>query len=104
MWSVGDLLKERFDKFVRLKFRQIFETFAETNELHRESELFRDGDDDAPFGAAIEFGEDDAGAAGGMRKPFGLTDGILAGGRVEHQEDFMRSVGNLFRDDPFEFL
>lgn len=84
MRSVGDLLKERFDKFVGLEFREILETFAETDELHRESELFRNGDDDAPFRAPVEFGENDSGAASGLGKTFGLADGILASGRVEY--------------------
>ena len=44
------------------------------------------GDDDAAFGGAVEFGEDKPIDLGDFAEGFGLGEGILAHGGVEDEE------------------
>ena len=55
-----------------------------------------DGDDHAPFGRPVEFGQDDAGAVDSFGELAGLTNAVLPGGGVKHQQHLMRRGRNLF--------
>ena len=59
---------------------------------------WRIGDDHAPLGRAVDLGQHDARALHGLGKPAGLADAVLAGGGVEHQQHFVRRLGNLLAD------
>ena len=63
-----------------------------------ELEFGGDGEDDAAFGGAVEFGEDDAGDAGGFGEEAGLLEAVLAGGSVHDEETFdAERRGQAFR-------
>ena len=62
-----------------------------------------DSDGDAPFGGAIEFGEDDAGDRGELMEGLRLVEGVLSDGGIEDEERFMRRVGDLFLADAAHF-
>ncbi len=72
--------------------------FAEAHKLDGQLKGFGDGHHDATPGGAIEFCEDDAGAASSLRESPCLRKGILACGCVDHEEDLMRSFGNQLGD------
>ena len=56
---------------------QIVDTLADADELDRNAETGRDGDDDTALGGAVELGEDDAGQLGRLVELLGLMDGVL---------------------------
>src|SRR5690606_33976471 len=84
---------------LRVERLDIVGGFAHADELHRQGEFFADGDDDPAACRAVEFGQEDAGDFGGGGEHLGLVDAVLPCGGVEHQNHFVRRVGNLFRDD-----
>ena len=55
-------------------------------------------DHDAPLGRAVDLGQHDAGALHGFGEVLGLADAVLAGRGVEHEQHFVRRVGNLLAD------
>ena len=57
-------------------------------------QLARDGDHDAALGGAVELGQHDAGDAGGLGELARLLQAVLAGGGVQHQQHFVRRVGD----------
>ena len=79
------LAEECFDEGLGVEGFDVVGGFAETYEFDGEVDLVSDGDDDATFGGAVEFGEEDAGEVGGLVEHFGLVDGVLAGGGVEDE-------------------
>jgi len=97
------LTEQCFDKQFGFEFFEVFGFFAETDEFNRDGGLVADGDDDAAFGGAVEFGQDDAGDVNGFGEHFRLVDGVLAGGGVEDEEDFVGGVFDFSHDDVSDF-
>jgi len=62
---------------------------------------FSEGEGGSAAGVAIEFGENDAGEAEGAVEVFGDGDGLLAGGGVADEKDFLR-IEEVF--EALEFL
>ena len=91
--------EEGFDEIFGVEGFDVFGFFAEADEFDGQIELVADGDDDAALGGAVEFGEEDAGDVDGLEEFLGLADGVLAGGGVEDEEDFVRGAGDAFFDD-----
>src|SRR6266705_758698 len=57
---------ERAGKVVRVERPEIFQSFADADELDGQGELVGDRDGDAAFRAAVELGQRDAGDADGL--------------------------------------
>jgi len=60
------LVEERVDEGGAVERDDVFEFFSGSGVDDGEFELSSDGEDDAAFGGAVEFGENDAGDAGGF--------------------------------------
>ena len=60
--------------------------------------MLRDRHDHAAAGRAVELGENDPGAAGGLLEALGLREGILAGGGIDDEEHFMGRFRDELRD------
>ena len=87
------LLEEGGNEAVRVERFHVVDPFAEADELHRQAELLLDGEHRAALRRAVELREDDAGALHRLRELLGLSDGVLAGGGVEHQQHLVRGPG-----------
>ena len=57
--------------------------FAGADGVDGEAEQFGEGDDDAAAGAAVEFGDDEAGEVHHVLENLDLGDGVLARCRIE---------------------
>lgn len=57
-------------KFIRIELLQIVLPFAEADILHRYMQLFRDGQDHAALGCAVQLGENHAGERHDLSKDF----------------------------------
>ena len=90
----GSFFEERFDEFFGVEGQQVFDLFADADVADGQVQLARDGDHDAALGGAVELGEHDAGDAGGFGEFARLLQAVLAGGGVEHQQHFVRRVGD----------
>ena len=98
-WGFARLLRRTgLDELVGHEGGQVVGLFADADVFDRQADLLADGDDDAALGRAVELGQDDAGAVDGLGKLCRLADAVLAGGGVEHQQHFVRGVGNLLAD------
>ena len=60
---------------------------------------WRMGTIDAALGRAVELGEDDPRAADRFGEAAGLAQAVLTGRRVEHEQAFVRPVGDFLGDD-----
>src|ERR1019366_9381225 len=78
-------IEQRIDEVLRVERQKIADFFTNSHVSHRQAKFLRDGYHHAAFGGAVEFGEHNAGHAGGLRKQPGLLRSVLAGGRVHHQ-------------------
>ncbi len=58
-----------------------------------------DGEGDAALGRAIELGDHDVGDLDRLGELLGLHQAILAGGRVDHQQHFLRRFWDMFLHD-----
>ncbi len=77
-----------------LEGQQIVHFLANADVADGQVEFAGDRDDDAAFRRAIELGENDAGNAGAFGELAGLFEAVLAGGGVEHEQDFMGRAGD----------
>ena len=69
-----------------------------------DAEFVLNGNDDAAFAAAVEFGDDEAGeAAGGFLELAGLDEGVGAGGGVDDEEGFVGGLGVFAAEDALDF-
>ena len=91
--------KSASNEGVRVEQSKVFGLFAHADVFHRQSHLLTDCDDHAPLGRAVELRQDDARTLDGIGKVLGLADSVLAGRRVEHQQDFVRRFGDHFSQD-----
>jgi len=83
---------------------EVVDLFAGADEADGQAEFAGDGDDDAAFGGAVELGEDDAGHADGRGELASLSETVLAGSGVHHQEDVVGSARNHFCGGAFHFF
>ncbi len=95
--------EEGFDEFFGVEGFDVVGGFADADEFDGDVELVADGDDDAAFGGAVEFGEEDTSDVDGFEEFLGLADGVLAGRRVEHQQHFVWGIGDALFDDAADF-
>ena len=92
-------LEQRCREGLRLEGLEVVDTFAETDELDRQFEVVLDGQDHAAAGRAVEFRQHDTGDLTDVHEFLRLGDSVLAGGRVQDQEDFPVGVRQFAVDD-----
>jgi hypothetical protein len=93
--SAGSV-EERVDEGVGVEGNEVVDLFADSGVDDGKLELGCDGEDDAAFGGAVEFGEDDSGDSGGLGEEAGLLEAVLAGGGVHDEEGLVRRAGDEF--------
>jgi hypothetical protein len=91
-------VEQRVDETVAFEQGQVLWLLAQAHVLDGQMELLADGDHDAALGRAVQLGQDDAGTTGSFGKSFRLTDPVLTGRRIQHQQNFVRRFGNLLGD------
>src|SRR5690606_32622998 len=73
--------------------------FAHADVFDRDFELVGYADDHAALGGTVEFGKGECIDIGCLGELFALFDGVLAGGGIEHQQDFVgRTRHDLLHD------
>ena len=97
------LFKEGLNEGIWVEFGDVLWFFAEANEFYGYVELVLDGDDNAAPGCSVEFREENAREVDGLCKHFCLNDGVLSGGGVEYEQDFVGCVGDFSCDDVSNF-
>lgn len=95
-------MEKCFNKYSGIKRFDIGRGFAETDEFDGNADLVMNADDHAAFGRPVEFREEHAGYGHVFHKNFGLMNGVLAGGRVQDQQYFVRGSGNVLFDDALD--
>src|SRR5580658_2581808 len=91
-------------KLVRDERPQVLYSFSQAYESYGYFCLLSDSENDAPFGGAIELGQNNTSDAYGLMELFDLVHGVLAQGRVQDYQNLMRGAGIDFADDPFDLL
>ena len=79
---------------------------ADADRMNGKFEALGDRDENAAARRSVELGHDDAGDPGDLGEGLGLRNGILAGRRIEHQQNGMRGGRILLlqhADDLVEF-
>src|ERR1035441_3273194 len=66
---------------------KVTDSFAQTDQLHRQTELSLNGDHDAALGRSVQLGEHDPGHIDRIREDLGLRQSVLPGRGVEDQQD-----------------
>src|SRR5690606_10474514 len=95
MWWLCSL-EQRVDKFFLVEQLEVVHFLSYADVLHGDFELVGNADDHAPLGGAVELGKGQRIDIGGLRKLFALFDGVLSGGGIEHEQDFVgRTRHNL---------
>src|SRR5215211_2620377 len=84
--SCGLLIQEGINEDLRVKRCKIICTFAEADELDRNTQLALHLDHDAAFGRAVQFGEHDAGHIDHLGKDPSLGEPVLPGRGIQHEE------------------
>ena len=93
------LLKQRFHEAPAVEELQVVDLFADADVFDRQVQFAGDREHDTAFGGAVELGHDEAGDVDELRELAGLLHGVLAGGAVEHEQDFVRRFGYLLLRD-----
>ena len=76
----GVVGEEGFDECFGFEWGDVGGGFAEADEFDGDIDLIADADDDPALGAAVQFGEEQAGHVHVLAEDFGLIDGVLADG------------------------
>ena len=82
----------------RIEFLEVVRFFAETDKFDRQSKFFLNRDDHAAFAGAVKFGHDQARHFYRFVEFARLVQRIHPGGRVEHEQHFMGSAGQLLAE------
>ena len=69
---------------------KVFNLFTEADEAGGDAEFLLDGDEDAAFAAAVEFGDDEPGQGNGFVKLACLLQRVGACGGIDDEDDLMR--------------
>ena len=88
------LAEQAIYKLVPVEDLEVFDPFSHPDVFDRDPELVGDPDDHAAFCGTVEFCQGQCIDLCGGGKLFGLFEGILSGGGIQHQQDFMGSVGD----------
>ena len=96
IWSCSE---KRFHKFFLVEHLEVIDAFTEADIFYRDFELVGDTYHHAAFGCAVELCNGKLVDVGGSHELACLFKGILPGGAVEHQEDFVRGIGYHFLHD-----
>ena len=83
---------DRAREALRIEGLQILDLLADADQLDRDAELLIDGDHDAALGGAIELRQDQPGEPHRLVEHLGLLESVLAGGRLDDHEAFMRAL------------
>ncbi len=75
------------------KGRRSSTPLADADGVDRQAELLGRGDQHAAARGAVELGHDEAGHARALAEHLDLGKRVLAGGRVEHEQDVVRRFG-----------
>jgi len=97
------LLKEGLNEGIGVEFGDVLGFFTEANEFYGYVKLVLDGDYNAAPGGSVEFCEENAREVDGLCEHFCLSDGVLSGGGVEYEQDFVGCVGDFSCDDVSNF-
>lgn len=95
------------DEGGRVKGLEVVDLLADADQLDGDAQGVLDVKDDAAFGGAVQFGQDQTGDIGCLVEGFSLRDSVLAGAGVQDQECFVWRFGNDFpgcADDLGQFL
>src|SRR5580704_2736597 len=85
-----------------VKDQQVFHFFADSDELDRDLELVGDRQYYPTLGRTVQLGNRQGRDMRRSGELAGLFDGILAGGSVEHQQDFVWGIGHHLLDYPVD--
>src|SRR6185312_11733623 len=86
------------------KRRQIVYTLADADKMHGNSELARDGDQNAAACRAVELGHGEPGHTDGFAENFDLGERVLSDGGVEYEQNGMRRRWVGLLDHTYDFL
>ena len=86
------------DRPATKKSLAVFDCFADADETYRNAMSACNRRDHPAFCGAVELGQHQPRDAERIVERFHLVERILAGVRIEHEQDFMRRAGNGFRD------
>ncbi len=74
--------KQGLHETIGIERLQILDIFSDTDIFDRYAEFFLNADDDAAFGCAVEFGQDDPVDIGGLLEHPCLLQSVLSRGRI----------------------
>ena len=78
--------EQLFHKALRGKGQQVIDALAHADKAHRQAQALLDRHNAAALGGAVQLGQDDAGGIGSLAELLGLTDGVLPGDGIQHQQ------------------
>src|SRR3974390_2027769 len=104
MYPSGFMLEQRFGELFGGEGLEILGLFAEADELDGDAELTLDGDDHSAFAGAVEFGQHEASERDGLVELARLNESVHARGGIEHEQDLVRSAGQLPAHDAVKLL
>ena len=97
------LLKKSLNEGIGVEFGDVLWFFTEADELYGYVKLVLDGNDNAAASCSVEFCEENACEVDGLCEHFRLSNGVLSGGGVEYEQDFVGCVGDFSGDDVSNF-
>lgn len=83
----GKLVQQRVHECFRVKRRQVVRAFTQADELDGNAELLLDSDHDAALCSAVELGQHNTGDVHDIAEDLRLNHTVLAGGRVNHEQN-----------------
>src|SRR4051812_11523944 len=92
---LGRISEQRVDERLGLEGGEVVGTFAQPDQLDRDSQLALDGDDDAALGGAVELGQHDAGDVDDLSEHPRLDQAVLTRRRIEHEEHLVDRAAPL---------
>src|SRR3954470_4238614 len=92
---LGRIAEQRVDERLGLEGCEVVGTFAQPDQLDRDSQLALDGDDDAALGGAVELGQHDAGDVDDLGEHPSLNQAVLTRGRIEDEEHLVDRAAPL---------
>lgn len=97
-------LKKRLHKRLGGEILQIVDLLPHADVCQGDVQRAADTHGDASLGRAVQFGKGKTGDVQGLVEQGGLGNGILTGGGIQDQKNFMGGLGDFFGDGPFDLL
>ena len=83
---------------------EVVEPLADADVADRQLQVVRDRDGDAALGRAVELRQHDAVGAARRHELARLHEAVLADGRVEHEQHFVRRARHVAADDAADLV